>query len=164
MVGYVADESLRGNLPFPRAREDELLYVLHKLLELRLWPGSMWAALSENPTKSCVEQPAIDTTLTPSELIADAIKRSLVAHLFHFYPVLCDIASIPRKTPSAWVMAKVPLAPTLPAGSRLHSNETQLPQNNLSGSEPSGKAVELDARTLARQCLREIGKEMGVRQ
>jgi hypothetical protein len=40
-----------------RAREDELLYVLRKLLELRLWAGSMWAALSDDPTKSCVEQP-----------------------------------------------------------------------------------------------------------
>lgn len=57
MVGYVADEALRGNLPFPRAREDELLYVLRKLLELRLWPGSLWAALSEQPTTFAVEQP-----------------------------------------------------------------------------------------------------------
>ena len=79
MVGYVADEALRGNLPFPRsdhcsfrahdecvdvpligyrAREDELLYVLRKLLELRLWPGTLWAALSENPSQHCVSQPS----------------------------------------------------------------------------------------------------------
>jgi hypothetical protein len=57
MVGYIADEALRGNLPFPRAREDELLYVLRKLLELRLWPGSLWAALSEEPSSFAVEQP-----------------------------------------------------------------------------------------------------------
>ncbi|KAJ7659408.1 guanine nucleotide exchange factor in Golgi transport N-terminal-domain-containing protein [Mycena rosella] len=93
MVGYVADEALRGNLPFPRAREDELLYVLRKLIELRLWPGSLWAALSDQPSAFAVEQSAIDTSLSPSLLIADAVKRS-------------SIASIPRKTPSSWVLSR----------------------------------------------------------
>ncbi|KAJ6510816.1 hypothetical protein C8R45DRAFT_1207663 [Mycena sanguinolenta] len=143
MVGYVADEALRGNLPFPRAREDELLYVLRKLLELRLWPGSFWAALSEEPSSFAVEQPAIDASLSPSLLIADAVKRSSIAHLFHFYPVLCEIASTPRKTPSTWVLPR----PTADKGSS-------------SGDE----AIELDARVLARECLKEVGKEMGVRQ
>lgn len=27
-----------------RVREEELPYVIHKLRELRLWPGSLWAA------------------------------------------------------------------------------------------------------------------------
>ncbi|KAF7340848.1 Protein MON2 [Mycena sanguinolenta] len=143
MVGYVADEALRGNLPFPRAREDELLYVLRKLLELRLWPGSFWAAMSEEPSSFAVEQPAIDASLSPSLLIADAVKRSSIAHLFHFYPVLCEIASTPRKTPSTWVLPR-------PAADKASS----------SGDE----AIELDARVLARECLKEVGKEMGVRQ
>ncbi|KAJ7664366.1 hypothetical protein DFH06DRAFT_322458 [Mycena polygramma] len=142
MVGYVADEALRGNLPFPRAREDELLYVLRKLLELRLWPGSLWAALSEEPSSFAVEQPAIDASLSPSHLIADAVKRSSVAHLFHFYPVLCEIASIPRKTPSTWVLPR--------AAGRSSSSEDD-------------EAIELDARVLARECLKEVGREMGVR-
>ncbi|KAI9456737.1 hypothetical protein HD554DRAFT_2177996 [Boletus coccyginus] len=34
MVGYIADEALRGSPPFPRVHEDELLYVLRKLLDL----------------------------------------------------------------------------------------------------------------------------------
>ncbi|KAJ7102802.1 hypothetical protein C8R44DRAFT_682224 [Mycena epipterygia] len=141
MMGYVADEALRGNLPFPRAREDELLYVLRKLLELRLWPGSLWAALSEQPSAFAVEQPAIDASLSPSLLIADAVKRSSVAHLFHFYPVLCEIASIPRKTPSSWVLTRAA---------------------DKSSSE-GVEATELDARVLARECLKEVGREMGVR-
>ncbi|KAJ6632164.1 hypothetical protein B0H10DRAFT_1976381 [Mycena sp. CBHHK59/15] len=143
MVGYVADEALRGNLPFPRAREDELLYVLRKLLELRLWPGSLWAAVSEQPSTYAVEQPSIDASLSPSLLIADAVKRSSVAHLFHFYPVLCEIASIPRKTPSSWVLSRAA---------------------DASASLGDGEAIELDARVLARECLKEVGKEMGVRQ
>ena len=77
-MGYIADESLRGNLPFPRfvffsdshsncrlnlfvsifrAREEELIYVLRKLLALRLWPGSLWASLSDNPTEHYISQP-----------------------------------------------------------------------------------------------------------
>ncbi|KAF8198188.1 hypothetical protein K438DRAFT_1823993 [Mycena galopus ATCC 62051] len=143
MVGYVADEALRGSLPFPRAREDELLYVLRKLLELRLWPGSLWAAMSEKPSSFAVEQPAIDASLSPSLLIADAVKRSSIAHLFYFYPVLCEIASIPRKTPSTWVLPRA-------AADKGPSSEDE--------------AIELDARVLARECLKEVGKEMGVRQ
>lgn len=42
-----------------RARDDELLYVLQKLLNKRVWPGSLWAALSDDPTKYAVEQPGM---------------------------------------------------------------------------------------------------------
>ncbi|KAF7290808.1 Protein MON2 [Mycena indigotica] len=131
LSSYVADEALRGNLPFSRARDDELIYVLRKLLELQLWPGSLWAALSPDPTRFAAEQSPVDTALSPKELIADAVRRSRVAHLFHFYPLLCEIASIPRRTPAAWVAVKQ-------------------------------GAKELDARTLARECLKVLGKEMGV--
>ena len=57
VAGYIADEELRGSLPFqryifallvdllrnnnrPRYLE-ELLYVLRKLLNLQLWPGTL---------------------------------------------------------------------------------------------------------------------------
>ncbi|RDX44494.1 hypothetical protein OH76DRAFT_1540422 [Lentinus brumalis] len=149
LVGYVADESLRGNLPFPRAREEELLYVLRKLLALKLWPGTLWAALSDSPSKYASEQPAIDQTLTPSALISDAVKRSTKAHLFHFYPILCEIVAIPRKPPTAWVMT---------GGHRMSAES-----RNTSGEDASdGHAVELDARTLVKDCLKEVGRELGV--
>ncbi|ESK90972.1 hypothetical protein Moror_16370 [Moniliophthora roreri MCA 2997] len=135
LVGYIADEALRGNLPFPRAREDELLYVLRKLLDLKLWSGSHWAALSSDPTGCCIEQPTIDPSniSSPSQLIADAIKRSPVAHLFYFYPVLCEITSVPKNTPfsSSW-------GPATDAVARV------------------------DARSLAKECLKVVGREMGV--
>ena len=44
-------------MPHQRVREDELLYMLQKLLELRLWSGTMWAAFSDSPTRYSVEQP-----------------------------------------------------------------------------------------------------------
>jgi hypothetical protein len=108
----------------------------------------------------------MDSTATQSQLIADAVKRSSVAHLFHFYPVLCEIASIPRKAPSMWVMADV-------EGSRRQSSLSLAVTPAVDGRDETkgsignvnlgvdGKVVELDARVLARACLKEIGKEMG---
>nr|GAT42635.1 predicted protein [Mycena chlorophos] len=62
MASYVGDKVLRGNLPFPRARDDEFIYVLRKLLLLRVYPGSLWAALSEQPTAYAVSQPPVDAS------------------------------------------------------------------------------------------------------
>ena len=93
-----------------------------------------------------IDDVAMDQSLPPSTLIADAIKRSTKAHLFHFYTILCEIVSIPRKPPTVWV---VPGPPSSTTG----SNE------DPSSSAP---AVELDARTLAKDCLKEVGRELGV--
>ncbi|KAH7907589.1 hypothetical protein BJ138DRAFT_1137471 [Hygrophoropsis aurantiaca] len=151
MVGYVADEALRGSLPFPRVREEELLYVLRKLLELRLWTGTLWAALSDSPSKYSSSQPAVDPLLPPSALIADVVRRSPVAHLFYFYPVLCEIGSIPRRSPSAWVLS-----------SSSSSHDQQSPRLRIGAADADdGKAVEIDARALTRECLRVLGQEMG---
>jgi hypothetical protein len=80
---------------------------------------------------------AIDAALAPSLLIADAVKRSPIAHLFHFYPSFCDIAAIPRKTPSSWITSEV----------------------NGHGETAS---IQVDARSLAKKALRLIGEEMGM--
>ncbi|KAG6810738.1 hypothetical protein H0H92_010542 [Tricholoma furcatifolium] len=153
LVGFVADEALRGHLPFSRVREQELVYVLRKLLELKLWSGSLWAGLSEDPSRYAVQQPEIDSSQSPAQTIADAVKRSTTAHLFHFYPVLLEIASIPRKLPSTWV------APT-----KAPSSTGPFANGDAKTDSEKQDVVELDTRTLARTCLREIGKEMGVCQ
>ena len=76
LVGYIADEELRGSPPFqryifalladllrnnnrPRYREEELLYVLRKLLNLQLWPGALWAAPSPSPSQYAAQQPCV---------------------------------------------------------------------------------------------------------
>ncbi|KAG8975493.1 hypothetical protein FRC05_005562 [Tulasnella sp. 425] len=115
LANYVADARLRGNLPFPRAQEEELIYVLQKMLELNLWHGSLWAALSAQPSKHASTQPDVEPTLRGAALVADAI------------------ASMPGYPPSVWVE-----------------------------DGQQGAAVLKDARQLARQALKEIGKEMGV--
>ncbi|KAF8267460.1 hypothetical protein EI94DRAFT_1730637 [Lactarius quietus] len=160
LAGYVADERLRGNLPFPRVREEELLYVLHKLQELRVWPGSLWAALSKTPSEYANEQPPVDTSLPASELIADSVRRSSRAHLFHFYALLCEIVSVPRKAPSAWIMAERLATQEGPIAVRVHRQA--LGRVVAAGGSDSGHLVSLDARELARECLREVGRELGV--
>ncbi|KAJ3930574.1 MAG: hypothetical protein NXY57DRAFT_300956 [Lentinula lateritia] len=164
MVQYVADEALRGNLPLPRAREDELLYVLRKLRELRLWPGSLWAALSDDPTKYCSEQPPLGpsayskttmpSSLTSKTLILDAVNRSSVGHLFKFYTLLCEIASVPRRTPEAWVHIR-------PASASIASRYSEEQDPKVEG-RIDHQLEHLDARSLAKECLKIIGSEMGV--
>ncbi|KAG2037155.1 hypothetical protein BDR03DRAFT_1092081 [Suillus americanus] len=155
MVSYIADEALRGNMPFPRAREDELLYVLRKVLDLQLWSGTLWAALSESPSKFSDSQPVVDVSLSPSAHIADVVKRSSVAHLFYFYSVLCEIASIPRKTPSAWVITS-----SSSPGTNQERRGNSL-QPHIGALEEGGDAMEVDARIFARKALQILGKEMG---
>jgi hypothetical protein len=41
------------------AREDELLYVLRKLLELRLWPGTLWSAFAGDRSERCDALPGL---------------------------------------------------------------------------------------------------------
>jgi hypothetical protein len=166
-----------------RVREEELIYVLHKLRELRLWPGSLWAALSESPSKYATEQPgtfaphaasrfaargsgsnlsdcvrssapeAIDASLEPSELIADAVKRSSRGHVFHFYTLLCEIASVPRKAPNVWITAD-----------RLGtaSDGPTTVDSGVGSGIGRGHVLSFDARVLARECLKEVGRELGV--
>jgi len=165
LASYVADEKIRGNLPFPRVREEELLYILHKLRGLRLWPGSLWAALSETPSKYAKEQPAVDTSLPPAGLIADSVKRSSRAHMFHFYSLLCEIASVPRKAPSAWISAdRLAILSVVPAEKEKEMETAATSRTHYrSSSRPGpGHLVSFDGRELARECLKEVGRELGV--
>jgi hypothetical protein len=163
---------------------------LHKLRELQLWPGSLWAALSETPSKYAKEQPgthttsvvprgtltdvrtatllsqAVDTSLPPAELIADSVKRSSRAHMFHFYSLLCEIASVPRKAPSAWISAdRLAVLSGVPAEKEKKEMEAAATgrTHHPSSSRPgSGHLASFDARELARECLKEVGRELGV--
>ena len=40
LTGYLASASLRGSYPFERVREEELAYIVRRLLDLKLWSGS----------------------------------------------------------------------------------------------------------------------------
>ena len=125
----------------------------------------------------------LDTLPTSRELVSDSIKRSTVAHLFHFYPVLCEIASIPRRSPTAWVQTSASDSDKVNRGKKnerddgktkgkLQKKETNNNKEktiravadaaNSADGDFKGEVIELDARTLARDCLKELGREMGV--
>ncbi|KAG8741300.1 hypothetical protein FRC12_015712 [Ceratobasidium sp. 428] len=91
---YVRDEAIRGNVPFPRVREEEVLYVLRRLLNHELWPGSLWAAYSDSPSAHAATQPPVDTSLPSARLIADAAQRSPHAHLHRLFHVLIELAGM----------------------------------------------------------------------
>lgn len=77
--------------------------------------------------------------------------------------MLCDIASIPRKTPSAWVMAEAP-PPLSPSSSNTTGEhvDVDISRGKIGTSTSNGQALELDARSLARVCLKIVGGEMGM--
>ena len=112
-------------------------------------------------------------------MVSDSIKRSTVAHLFHFYPVLCEIASIPRRSPTAWVQASASDSDKANRGKnerddgkakgKLQKKENKEKSTRAvadvaftADGDVKGDVIELDARTLARDCLKELGREMGV--
>lgn len=121
----------------------------------------------------------LDRSPTPRELVSDSIKRSTVAHLFHFYPVLCEIASIPRRSPTAWVQASTSDSDKVNRGKnerhdgkakgKLQKKESKKEKISavadaavVADGDVKEDVIELDARTLARDCLKELGREMGV--
>lgn len=71
--------------------------------------------------------------------------------------MLCEIASIPRKSPTGWVAHD--------SGDTSHTNKRpdNGPYSGVLEKEITAIGVkELDARMLARECLKEIGREMGI--
>ncbi|VDB92020.1 unnamed protein product [Peniophora sp. CBMAI 1063] len=146
---FVADAQVRGTLPFPRAREEELLYVLEKILALKLWPGSF--------ASSAASRGGEDASPNP---ISTAISASPRAHLFALYTPLVEIAAHQRPPPAGWARAErvlsSPLIATPPATPT--RTRTRVGRN----SDDEGEIVRRDARELARECLRAVGREMGV--
>lgn len=87
--------------------------------------------------------------------MADVVKRSPAAILFQFYTTLCEIASIPRRTPSAWALTN---------GTHKNNSNHLKEDSRIKTNRPTDveDITELDARVLARNCLKIIGQEMGV--
>jgi hypothetical protein len=101
-----------------RTREEELIYVLRQLSELRLW------------NRTFANTPQDDDTL----LIKRLARRGDKAHLFYFYDLLVDVACSPRRAPTAW---------------RVQTEESG-----------ESKLTEVDARRLAKKCLKVLGSEI----
>lgn len=70
------------------------------------------------------------------------MRRSPVAHLFHFYPVLCELAAGTQAVPSARV-------------------QTGGDKGGMVMNGDGVRTASVDARGLAKACLRLLGQEMG---
>jgi hypothetical protein len=103
----------------------------------------------------------IPVPASPRELISDSVKRTAIAHLFYFYPILCEIASIPGKVPTSWI-SPTELSKEGHDASPSKLNGTTVGKQE--GTSTRNAAIQFDARKLASEILKEIGKEMGVSQ
>ncbi|KAG5219402.1 Protein MON [Salix suchowensis] len=186
-VSYVADEMIRGGLPFPEPAKRSCcisfasysIYPMACLALGRLCRRTHALLHRDSPYVSIVEMHAkdlrlltsciaIDTTLPPSELVADAVKRSTVAHLFHMYDLLCDmqryLASLPRRGYPSRKRSQLRVRWEGPDPNHRHPSSISQHGETSRASMlfRGGGVVEMDARTLARECLKIIGKELGV--
>jgi hypothetical protein len=74
LLSYCIDTELYGDMPFSRyeasvlrvcvtclplyrTREEELIYILRRMLSMQLWTGSLWASRSETPSQFAMKQP-----------------------------------------------------------------------------------------------------------
>jgi len=85
--------------------------------------------------------------------------------MFHFYSLLCEIASVPRKAPSAWITAdRLSVLSSVLAEKEndMETAATGRAHDRRSSRPGPGHLVSFDGRELARECLKEVGRELGV--
>ncbi|WVW80931.1 hypothetical protein I302_102922 [Kwoniella bestiolae CBS 10118] len=147
---WLEDKKLRGNLPFGRVREEEILFVLRHLATMQVYEGSMTVDHEGSKTLSAI------------------YKTSTRSHLFHFYKMLLQFSFLPH-TPSMWIF---PSEHSLLFGLPLRGREDSQIRND-DGQEinedeervnagDGGDLIEVSAGELARRCLELIGEEMGL--
>lgn len=87
MQVYVEEKRLQGGMPFPRVRQDEMLFVLSASVSLRIAKGLAAEALLPTTEGGDGDQgKEFDQ------------KRHLfstdIGHLFYLYPTLCSVMEI----------------------------------------------------------------------
>lgn len=115
-----------------RVREEELLYVLRHLVTMTLYPG------------------AISTASAGTAPLASATSNSPRAHLFRYYPLLLELAFVP-KVPSMWIL------PTEHA--QLFGLEVD---DDVADARDGSALIEVSARDLARRALELVGDELSL--
>lgn len=172
LVEFLEDLPLRGAMPFERVREDEVVYVLQRLLDLEVWEDGLKAVticegklVGKGAFRVADSADVGNAAATP---LKQAILASPRAHLFHLYPILLDIATYNGlgALPKVWISKR-----DGPTGGDL---ESQKPGDNTQerlgehGGETSSStdstaddAVEVDAREVAKACLKALTKDIG---
>ncbi|BGO96049.1 hypothetical protein NBRC10512_005991 [Rhodotorula toruloides] len=164
---YIADAPLRGKMPFPRIRQEELTYVLQRLSALRLARDTLWASTQPSPS-SAIASPTPLSSSSPRDRVRDAMLRSPLAHLYELHGVLIDLLEVARSEPSI-VQAYMPQR--FAVGLREEDEEVEwegLPAGckvGIVGRRRRGGVGhdedEMDVAKLALRCLKLVGEEIG---
>ncbi|GAA5930374.1 hypothetical protein JCM10213_001074 [Rhodosporidiobolus nylandii] len=160
---YIADAPLRGKMPFPRIRQEEVLYLLQQLLALRLPEGSLWASLQPAPSEAIANPFSLDSSLSLSTLVRTAILRSPHAHLYELQPLLTAFLSLSNLVPSV-TSAYVPHRELVARSNDGEQTFEGLPAGIDVGKigRVGGREVEeSDLRKLVLAALARVGEEVG---
>ncbi|GJN94193.1 hypothetical protein Rhopal_007267-T1 [Rhodotorula paludigena] len=161
---YIADAPLRGKMPFPRIRQEELVYLLQKLLSLRLRPNTLWASYQPNPSAAITAPTQLDTTLPLSGLVRSALLRSPLAHLYELHTLFTDLLALSNLSPSI-TAAYVPYRRLVGINPETGEGSFEgLPAGFTPSAAPRAKASEVeetDVVKLTLRCLSAVGKEIG---
>ncbi|CAK9786560.1 hypothetical protein CC85DRAFT_283171 [Cutaneotrichosporon oleaginosum] len=130
---FLSDAKLRGQMPFTRVREDEILFVLRHIVTLRLWPDMANGALT--PTTRAAASPR--------------------AHLFRYYPLLLELAFVPAHLPSMWIL---PSEHRVLFEDEFEEGEEGSETDAGDGSD----LIQVSVRDLARRALELVGLELGL--
>lgn len=176
---YVADAPLRGKMPFPRCvpslpappisltsrtlsvRQEELIFVLQKLLTCRLREGTLWASTQPEPSLSVLAATPLDTSLPLPQLIRSALLRSPFAHLYELHPLFTSLLALSTSSPSI-TSAYIPYRRIAGTGEQ-EAGLKGLPAGFVVTRIGKGKVEEQesDVVQLTLACLRKVGEEIG---
>ncbi|GAA5871435.1 hypothetical protein JCM3774_005599 [Rhodotorula dairenensis] len=92
---YIADAPLRGKMPFPRVRQEELQYLLQRLLALRLPTKTLSTSLQSPPASA-------DPDADAAARVRSQLLETPSAMLYELFPLLVDllrtVATLPTVT------------------------------------------------------------------
>lgn len=144
-------------------RQEELIFVLQRLLSLRLREGTLWASSTADPSAALLSPTsiAIDASLPLPATIRSLSLRSPTAHLYEMYPQFLDLLTLSTHS-SSITSAYIP--------SRRVSTTVEtitykgLPDGFVTGriGSRTGSEKEGDVIQLVLQSLRLLGAEIGV--
>lgn len=176
---YVADAPLRGKMPFPRCalssastidvadlsissvRQEELIFVLQKLLACRLREGTLWASTQPEPSLSVLTSASLDTSLPLPQLIRSALLSSPLAHLYELHPLFTSLLALSTSSPSI-TSAYIPyrkIAGTGESDAVLKGLPAGFATTRIGKGEVGEQESDVVQLTLA--CLRNVGEEIG---
>lgn len=150
-----------------RIRQEELIYVLQRLVALRLAPNTLWASMQSSPS-TAIASPAPLSSGSPSAIVRDAMLRSPLAHLYELHRLLTNLLEVARNEPSI-VQAYMPQR--FAVGLRDGDDQAEwdgLPPGCKIGvvgrrhRDGAGRGEkEMDVGKLALRCLKLVGEEIG---